>query len=384
MAVFHFPVKIISADGCLSSLPDEVGRLGSRNPLVITDPGIVAAGVVDKVTAPLKGKGVPYAVFEEVQPDPEVRNVSAAVERIKKGDHDLLIGLGGGSSMDTAKAASILAMNNGDLREFQGPREAYPKKPLPVITVPTTAGTGSEVSSASMIVDEKKKCKIIFKSPQIFAQVAFLDAGVLAGIPSPIAASTGADTLVHALESFFNPNRSFATEGASLNSVELVFKHLRAFVANTRNHERAQHMLNASALAGIGMTTAGLGLVHAMAHPVGILGKISHGMACALLLPPILRFNCLANADQYQRLALSVDWTIRMEAAKERDVACQVIEEVETLLQDIGLPRRLSELNVSIDNREALIEEASTSYLNQINPRQASRKQVEEILMQIM
>lgn len=94
MAVFHFPVKIISADGCLSSLPDEVGRLGSRNPLVITDPGIVAAGVVDKVTAPLKGKGVPYAVFEEVQPDPEVRNVSAAVERIKKGDHDLLIGLG--------------------------------------------------------------------------------------------------------------------------------------------------------------------------------------------------------------------------------------------------------------------------------------------------
>jgi alcohol dehydrogenase class IV len=384
MGIFHFPVKIISAFGCLNSLGDEIERLGGRKPLIITDPGIVSAGIVDKITRLLKGKELPYAVFEEVEPDPKIRNVMAAVKMIKKGGHDLLVALGGGSSIDASKAASIFSANEVDPREFQGPRASYPKKPLPIITIPTTAGTGSEVSSASMIVDEEKKYKMYFKSPEIFAQVAFLDAEVLAGIPGPIAAVTGADTLSHAFESFLNPNRTFASEMASLGSIEIVFKHFRGFVANTRNTERAQNMMNASCLAGIAMTTAGLGLVHALAHPLGVKGRISHGLACALLLPHVLRFNWIAELNQFLRVALAADWTIRSENSREKDVVLRVIEEVECLLKDVGLPKHLSEISVSLDDVQTIVDEASNSFLNQVNPRQASRKDVEEILRKII
>jgi len=384
MGIFHFPVKIISADGCLGGLGDEVNRLGARHPLVVTDPGIVAAGIVDKVTGTLKEKGISYAVFEGVEPDPKIRNVSEAVEMIKKGGHDLLIGLGGGSSIDAAKAGAILAANEADLREFQGPQDAYPERPLPLITIPTTAGTGSEVSSAAVIVDEEQQYKMFFKSPQIFAQVAFLDAEVLVGIPSHIAAATGADTLTHAIESYFNPNLTFVSEAASFGAIELVFSNLRGFVANTRARENAQNMLNASCLAGIAMTTAGLGLVHALAHPVGVKGRVGHGLACALLLPHVLRFNWIANPDRYLCLALAIDWTIRVEYLKARDAVWQVIQEVEDLFTDIGLPKRLQDVDASLDDIAPVVDEAYNSFLNQVNPRQASREDLESIIGEIV
>lgn len=384
MGIFHFPVKIVSADGCLSGLSDEVERLGAKSPLIVTDPGVVAAGIVDRVMGHLKGGDISYTIFDGVEPDPKIRNVIEAVEVIKKGSHDLLIGLGGGSSIDAAKAAAILSVNEVDLREFQGPRESYPKKPLPLITIPTTAGTGSEVSSAAVVVDEEKQYKMFFKSPQIFSSVAFLDADVLEGIPGPIAAATGADTLTHALESFFNPNRTFASEAASIHSIELVFTSLRAFVANTHNREKAQNMLNASCLAGIAMTTAGLGLVHGLAHPLGVRGRIGHGMACALLLPHILRFNCLADPDRYLRLALAMDWTIRMEYPKARDAVWQAIKEVEDLFADIGLPKQLSEINTSLDDITAVVDEAYDSFLNSVNPRPGSKEDLEQIVRQII
>lgn len=384
MGFFHFPVKIIFGDGCLSLLPVELASLGAERPLIVTDHGIAKAGVVDEVTAPLKEAGIPYAVFEGVEPDPTMRNVGEAVDAIKKGNHDLLIGLGGGSSIDAAKTASILSVNEIDLREFQGPREGYPEVPLPLITIPTTAGTGSEVSSASVIVDEEKKYKMFFKSPQIFSKVAFLDASVVVGMPSRIAAETGADALTHALESFFNPNRNFVTEKASIGAIEIVFQNLRAFVANTGNRRSAQNMLQASCLAGIAMTTAGLGLVHGLAHPVGVRGKVGHGLACGLLLPHVLRFNWAADSDRYLKLAVAIDWSIRLEYPRKREASLRVIDEVEDLLADIGLPKRLSEIKASLDDQAAVVDEAYSSFLNEINPRPAARADLKEILEQIL
>jgi alcohol dehydrogenase class IV len=383
MESYYFPVRIISAYGCLKGIGDEIERIGVRYPLIITDPGIVAAGIVDKVLKPLKEKKIKYRVFDGVEPDPKLKNVLSAVQVINKEQHDVLIGLGGGSSIDATKAASVLSVNEFDLRENQGPKEAYPKKPLPMITIPTTAGTGSEVSAAAVIVDEEKDFKMFIKSPQIFAQTAFLDADVLMGIPNHIAAATGADALSHAIESLFNPNRSFISESASLGAVELIFQYLRPFVANTNNRQIGQHMLNASCLAGIAMTTAGLGLVHAMAHPLGVKGHVSHGLSCALLLPHVLRFNWISNSIQFLRLAHAVEWTLRLECLNQRDVVMKVIEEVETLLTDIGLPSSLTEAGASLGETEALIDEAVNSFLNKMNPRPANRKQVEDILKKI-
>lgn len=384
MGVFHFPVKIISGNGCLSGIGDEVYQLGARYPLIITDTGVVAAGILNKITGPLKDKGLSFDVFEGVEPDPKIRNVSDATDAVKNNGHDLIIAFGGGSSIDTAKAASILSVNNIDLREFQGIREKYPKRPLPLITVTTTAGSGSEVSSAAVIVDEEKQYKMYFKSPQLFSKVAFLDAEVVTGIPSHIAAAAGADTLTHALESFFNPNRTFMTEAASLGAAALAFSNLRSFVENTHNHEAAQDMLNASTLAGIAMTTAGLGLVHALAHPVGIKGGINHGLACGLLLPPVLHFNRPAVSDQYVRLALAMDWEIRIKNWKQADIIDQTINAVEMLLADIGIPKRLSDIDVALDDVTGVVNEASDSFLSQVNPRPVARQDIEQIIEHII
>ncbi len=380
MAIFEFPVKIISFAGCLSELPKEILRLGIGKPLIITDPGIVRAGILDKVTGCLKEEKIDHGVFDGVEPDPKVENVSKAVEVVKNGKHDAVIGLGGGSSIDAAKAACILAANEIDLIKFQGPRESYPNNPLPLITIPTTAGTGSEVSSAAVIIDDKKKFKMFFKSPQIFSKVAFLDADVLTAIPAHIAAETGVDALTHALESFFNPNANFITERASVGSVELIFGNLRAFVANTRNRTRAQNMLNASCLAGIAMTTAGLGLVHGLAHPVGVTGRVGHGLACGIILPHILRFNWLADPERFLKLVPAIDWKILTEYPRHRQASQQVIDEIDTLLNDIGIPKRLSDANILLEDTSTIIDEAYESLLNQINPRCASRKDLEKII----
>lgn len=384
MGIFHFPVKIISGEGCLSILADEVNQLGAQRPLIVTDPDIVSAGIVDKVIGPLKIKRILYKLFDSVEPDPEMGHVVKAAEAVKKGNHDLIIALGGGSSIDAAKAASILAVNDVDLRDLQGPRDAYPAEPLPIITVPTTAGSGSEVSSAAVIVDEEKKFKMYFKSPQIFSKVAFLDARAVAGIPAHIAAATGADTLTHAVESFFNPNRTLVTEAASLRATEIVFSSLRHFVHNTRDLKSAQDMLHASSLAGIAMTTAGLGLVHAMAHPLGVKGHIPHALACALLLSPVLRFNRPAVSDRFLRLAQSIDWKIPAGNTGKSDVSDQVIKAVEELLSDIGIPKRLSDTNATLEDIPGLIAEACDSFLSQVNPRPASKADIESIIQQII
>ena len=384
MGDFYFPVKIVSDEGCLKRIGTEVSGIGSRNPLIVADPAIIKKGILELITVPLKDKNVSFNVFEGVEPDPKIHNVMEAVNAVKNGNHDLLIGLGGGSTIDIAKAASVMSVNEGDIREFQGLRDGYPQKPLPLIGIPTTAGTGSEISSSTIITDPEKNFKMLLKSPQIYARTAFLDASVLIGIPSHIAASTGIDALTHALESYFNPNKTYFSEALSLSAVELIFENLRAFVADTRNRNQAQKMLNASCLAGMGMTTASLGLVHALAHPVGVACRISHGVACALLLPHVLRFNWLASSRQFKRLALAMDWTIRLECSNERDVVYKVIESVETLIDDIGLPKRLSDVNVTLANTELLVEEVFNSFLHQVNPRYASREQLEEILSKIV
>jgi len=384
MGVFHFPVKIVSAPGCLKELPEELNRLGAHCPLIVTDPGITKAGIVDRVTRHLKDKDLPFNVFDGVEPDPKLRNAVEAANAVKKGGHDLIIGLGGGSSIDTAKASAILSTNKIDLGDFQGPRASYPEPPLPLVTIPTTAGTGSEVSSAAVIVNEEKKYKMFFKSPEIFSKVAFLDADVLVGVPSQIAAETGADTLSHALESFFNPNGTFITEKLSFGSIELIFLNLRAFVANTADSRRAQNMLNASCLAGIAMTTAGLGLVHALAHPIGVRGRIGHGLACALLLPHVLHFNWPVDPDRFLKLASAIDWTIRVRYPSARQASLEVINEIKDILSDIGLPRKLSEIGVSLDDPDTVIDEAYGSFLNQVNPRPASRKDLEKIVSEII
>ncbi|MEW6262578.1 MAG: iron-containing alcohol dehydrogenase [Thermodesulfobacteriota bacterium] len=383
MGVFHFTVKILFGEGCLRTLPEEAALQGATRPLVVTDPGIASAGLLDHTLAPLKKKGLDPAVYDGVEPDPKLRNVREAAEIIKKGGHDLVIAVGGGSAMDAAKAAAIQAANDIDIREFQGPRPSYPRPPLPLFTVPTTAGTGSEVSSAAVVVDEEKKYKMYFKSPQIFSRIAFLDPVMIAGMPSWLAAAAGADTLSHAVESYLNPNRTAFTEANSLGALELVFKNLRPFVGNTRNSEAARSMMLASAMAGISMTTAGLGLVHALAHPIGVWGGVHHGTACGMLLPHVMAFNWLAEPARFERLAQAMDWRLSADYPP-REIGMALVQAVRELLEDIGLPASLSKAGKKLPDLGPVVDEALGSALNKINPRPANRSELENLIHLIL
>jgi len=382
--MFYFPVTIIAGEGCRRQLGTHLRRLERRRPLIVTDPGIASAGHLAAVAGLLKKEGMAFETFQEVAADPPMGIARRAARALQAGRHDLVVALGGGSAIDVAKAAAILAVNDIDLLQYQGPRQTYPRPPLPLMTLPTTAGSGSEVSSAALLVDEQTRQKVYLKSPQLFPRIAFLDGALVAGIPASIAAVAGADVLCHAVESLTNPHCTFVARLTAVRSIQLIFVHLRSFVADTRSRTRGQQLLEASALAGMAMTTAGLGLVHAIAHPLGVRGRISHGMACGLLLPAVMRFNCAAVSSQYSSLIRTVGGHARFEKDPPRNAAAQVIRAVEKLLGDIGLPANLPESR-SIGNAVAAIAaEAHASFLNHVNPRPASRAEIEGILKQIL
>ena len=385
-ANFHFPVKIISGENATAQLADELGRLGLSRPLIITDQGIIAAGLMKRISDVLEGASLAHALFDGVLPDPGSTVVEKAAKLAIKEKCDSLIALGGGSSIDTAKGVSILATNQGKIADYEGIVPRYPNEPLPIITLPTTAGSGSEISSAAIITDKKRNFKMVVKSAggQIFAKAAILDPLNLAGIPARTAAETGIDALSHALEAAVSKNATFMTDALSFQATRLIFQNLAKFVSDTSQVAVALNMQNASSMAGIAMTTGGLGLMHAMAHPLGAYAKISHGMACALLLPHVLRHNLVSRVERYAELAAAINPLNACDCAGDRELAERLVLETDLLLDDLRLPRSLSEMNISLKLSDRIIDDAFESYLSKINPRATSRGEIKDLFEMVL
>jgi alcohol dehydrogenase class IV len=383
---FHFPVKILSGTNATLLLADEIKALGFSRPLLTTDKGIILAGLLKRATEVLEGGGLDFSVFDRVEPDPNTQIVEAAAQLAQSTKSDIIIALGGGSSIDTAKAASILATNKGKAADYEGIIPTYGVPPLPVITIPTTAGTGSEISSAAIITDEERHSKMIIKSGsgQTFAKAAILDPFNLIGIPSKVAAETGIDALTHAIEAYVSLRRTFVTDSFSLNAIRIIFKNLRTFVANTSDISSASNMLNASCLAGVAMTTGGLGLIHAMAHPLGVYGKISHGLACGLLFTHVLEHNLISSAERYGNMAIAANPYSGIEAMRETNNASKLIDEVKHLLEDLHFPKTFRDIGISVELTDKIIDDAYNSYLAQINPRPTSREEVIRMLEKVL
>jgi alcohol dehydrogenase class IV len=382
---FNFPVKIISGIQAISSVPDEIMKLGGSRPVIITDKGIIAAGLLEKIIHFIKENMIQFSIFDGVEPDPTTGIVEQATRFAEEKGCDLVIAVGGGSSIDTAKATSIMITNKGKVADYEGITSAYKAAPLPVIAIPTTAGTGSEVSSAAMITDEERKMKMLVKSEQIFPKVAILDPLMLVKIPPEIAAETGMDALTHAIEAYISNGRTFVTDSLALNAIRILFENIRSFVGNTSDIFVALNMLNASCLAGAAMTTGGLGLVHAMAHPLGIYGKISHGLACTLLLPHVLEHNMVSSIERYGHMALAANPFHSSNFMGSRDLALKIIDEIHALIDDLKLPKSSHEAGVALSLTDHLIDAAYHSRLTQqINPRSTSRDDVIRIFGNIL
>lgn len=376
---FGIPTEIHYGIGALEQLPDLIRRLGHRRVLIVTDPGVANSGTLDRLHRALDAGQVSYRTFPEVEPDPSLELVEAVRAAWQAADAHAVVGLGGGSSIDTAKACSAAVANDGDFRRFEGAGRV-PRRGPDVIAIPTTAGTGSEVTHAMVLQDRARQYKLGIRSEHLAPRLALLDPTLLTTLPRYVAACTGIDALSHAIEAYTSNQAEPFTDALALHAVRLIARHLRAFVDRRQNLEAAAGMMVASTMAGVAFIWGRVAAVHALSHPLGARYHLAHGQVNAILLPAVMRFNLPGSAERFADLALALGERASGEgirAAGERAVLA-----VEQLIGDLGIPRRLSEAGVTLDvaARRQIAEEAMASGLMAANPREGSVADLESIL----
>jgi alcohol dehydrogenase len=372
----YCPTKVKFGAGISEEVGKEIKDLGGTKVLVVTDPGVTAAGILEKVLPSLEGAGLPYAVFDEVEPNATLMKVIKASELQKKEKSDIILSVGGGSSIDTAKGVGCLATNPGPLPEYEGP-EKYSIPPLPSLAVPTTAGTGSELSFGAVIFDEERNYKFSFRSAMQIPKVAFLDPLLLQTLPPQIAAATGMDALSHCVEAYVSKWATYITDAYCKQNFYLIGRYMRRFVADASDLEAAGAMLQASSMGSMAFNTGRLGLVHAMASPLGAHFHLPHGTACAVLMPPVIRYNLLACPEKYIDIAMGLEGTVTGTRTMEK--AYCAIDAIERLMQDIGMRVEFDREQATEEKLSVMADETLSSGMQLTNPRISTKNDVIEV-----
>jgi alcohol dehydrogenase class IV len=345
------PQTIRFGVGCLETLGDEVRKLGVKRALVVTDTGVYKAGLVDPVSEQLSKVGLSLEVFSGSEPEPTLPKLNAAAKELRKNSFDLLVGVGGGSSMDTAKGLSILLAHGGEGQDYIGV-DKVPGRGIDFFMIPTTAGTGSEVTNVAIFGDPEKELKLAIVSPHILARVALVDPTLSYGCPPNVTAASGIDALVHAIESYTSTKSNTFTDAIALEAMRLIEGNIRTAVHNGSDEEARNNMSEGSLLAGIAFGNSGVAAIHALAYPLGARFHVPHGVANGVLLPYVMECNLPANLSKYAVVAQTL-------ARKTLDlplraVAEQGIEVIRTLCTDIGIPLRLRDLGVPQEALEGM------------------------------
>ena len=352
-----FPKVIRFGVGALDTLGDEANKLGAKRALVVTDPGVHKAGLVDPVKEQLSRANLSVEVFSEAEPEPTLPRLNAIAKELGKNSYDLLVGVGGGSSIDTAKGLSVLLAHGGNGQDYVG-IEKVPGPGIPMFLLPTTAGTGSEVTKVAIFDDPEKGLKMGMVSHYLLAQLALVDPTLTYGCPPKITAAAGIDALGHAIESYTSINASSFTDALELEAIRLIVGSIRTVVANGSDKAARSHMAEGAFFAGIGIAHAGGAAVHALGHTLGSRFHVPHGVAIGLLLPYVMEFNLPASLPKYVTIAQILG--VKTPGLSLQEAAEQGVEAVKTLDKDIGIPLRLRELEVP---KEAL-EEMAVATLN--------------------
>ncbi|KIL45245.1 iron-containing alcohol dehydrogenase [Jeotgalibacillus soli] len=369
----HFGVNRIQ------ELPEIIKKYNYKNVLICTDKGIASSGALDRLESILKDGEIKYEVFTEVEPDPTIRIVKKVEQFFIERNCDAIIGFGGGSSIDTAKGVSIAVANPGDLSKFEG-KNQIPNKGPNVIAIPTTAGTGSEVTHATVLKDEDRKYKMGILSEHLHPKAAILDPALLTTLPKGLATMTGMDALSHAIESYTSNQAQPITEALGLYAIELIGKNLRPFAADRTNIEAASNMMLASTIAGAAFIWGRVAAVHALSHPLGGRYKIPHGLANSLLLPIVMKYNVSSNFQKFKNIAVQLGENV--EGLSLREAAAKSVTAVEELIADLEIPTTLKEINIELSDEEVQVvaEEAFASGIANANPRQVSVKDLVSII----
>lgn len=362
---YQAPTEVIFGPGTIARLPDVAGSLGATV-LVISDPGVAAAGILERVTARLGDAGRRTEILTEVEPNPSVEIVERAIAAYRRAGAQWVLAVGGGSAMDVGKAVALLAVHPGAILDYEGIGKV-PGPVAPLVCVPTTAGTGSEVTVFTVITDRTRPVKMTIGSPYLLPRCAICDPELTVSMPPALTAATGMDALTHAIESYTNTTYHPVAKALALEAIRLIGGSLRRAYANGGDVGARTQMLLASTMAAMAFARTRLGNVHAMSHPLGAHFDVPHGVANALLLPYVMEWNLPGCLDTYPAVAAALgEVTDGLSPRAAADVA---VDAVRQLCRDLSIPERLRDVGVSREGLAVLARDAMQSGNVAVNPR---------------
>ncbi len=367
--------------GAIKEIPAEVKTRGFAKAFVCSDPDLIKFGVTKKVTDVLDGEGLAYEIYSDIKPNPTIENVQSGVAAYKASGADYIIAIGGGSSMDTAKAVGIIINNPEfeDVRSLEG--VAPTKKPcVPIIAVPTTAGTAAEVTINYVITDVEKKRKFVCVDTHDIPVIAVIDPDMMSSMPKGLTAATGMDALTHAIEGYITKGAWEMTDMFHLKAIEIISDSLRGAVENTPKGREG--MALGQYVAGMGFSNVGLGIVHSMAHSLGAVYDTPHGVANAILLPTVMEYNAPCTGDKYKYIAKAMG-VEGVDAMSQEEYRRAAVDAVKKLSQDVGIPANLKEI-VKEEDIQFLAESAFADACRPGNPRDTSVEEIIDLYKSLM
>jgi len=375
--VFQAPTRIIFGKDAVQATGREIANLGGTNALVISDSGVVKAGLLEAVLASAAAADVRTSVFDAVEPNPSIGTVEAASALYRSAGCDCLIAVGGGSPMDVAKAVGIVATNGGAITDYEGKPDAITANLPPFVCVPTTCGTGSEVTPFAVITDEARHWKMSIASPREIPQVAIIDPDLFVKMPASLIAATGMDALTHAIESFTNQDTQPFADALDIYAIKLIGKYLRPAVANG-NREAMAYMAIAATMAGIGFSQNRLGIVHAISHPVTSYVGTPHGVANAIILPYVMEYNKIGAGERIAEVGAALQPSPSGNGSHSAESG---IDAVRQLSRDVGIPATLGDVGVTEEHVASIAMDAMKSRFNiAINPRRVTQPDIERVI----
>jgi lactaldehyde reductase len=369
--------------GARKELPEVLNRMGVKKALICTDKGLLKVGTAQKVTEVLDQCGFPYEIFSEVKPNPTVTNVKDGIKAFADAKADCIIAIGGGSAMDTAKGIGIVT-NNPEFSDIVSLEGVAPtkKKSVPIIALPTTAGTGAEVTINYVIIDEERQAKMVCVDPNDIPAVAIVDAELMYSLPKSLTAATGMDALTHAIEGYITKGAWVMSDMYELQAIKMIAEFLPLAVEEPTNPKGREGMALAQYIAAQAFSNVGLGLVHGMAHPMGSLHDIPHGVANALLLPTIMEFNMPKCVEKFGVIAqtMGVDTT----GMSAQEAAQAAVDAVKALSVRVGIPQSLTALGIKEEDIPALAAQAIADVCTPGNPRDVTEAEIVELYKKVL
>lgn len=373
----YMPTKVECGVGLSKKTGAYLKEFSPKNVLIVTDRGIIDAGLLDGIKQSLENEQIGYTIFDDVEPNPSAEVVDKGLNVLTENGCDVVLAVGGGSSIDTAKAVAVMATNEGNILDYEGVG-LIPNRSLPVVAIPTTAGTGSEVTASTIITNKETLFKAAIISPHLFPTLAILDPELTIRCPQSITAATGMDALTHAIESYTSKTATPISEALALHAIKLIAKNIKKAYFVATDLESRENMLVASMMAGYAFSQSRLGNVHAISHSFGGVFNIAHGIANATLLPFVMKFNLPACPDKMKDIAIALGEDVT--GLSDEEAGERALRAVVRLNEALNIPNNIKDLGVTLDRLPQLVNDSMRSGNVHVNPRLTTAKDIQLII----